>query len=590
MADLAYELNFAAAAAGPGRLRRGDRPTRPAALRRRRARPDQPHRVDLARRQRPGRPQRHLRRAGRGLPRAGQRPGRRRRRPAADRDDLRHPQRQGGDLRPRDAVRGARSPLAGDDLRHDHRRLRPHPVRPGHRGVLELGAPRPPAADRPQLRARAPRRCGPTSPSCPGSPTASSPATPTPACPTPSASTTRPRTRRPRCSGSSPTSGLVNLLGGCCGTTAEHIAGDRRRAPRASRRATVPEIAARVRLSGLEPLTITDDSLFVNVGERTNITGSAKFRNLIRDGDYNAALSVAPPAGRERRAGHRRQHGRRHDRRRRRDGPLRQADRQRARHQPGAADGRLLEVRGDRGRPALRAGQADRQLDLDEGGRGEVPRAGPPVPQVRRRRRRDGLRRGRAGRQPRAPQADLRARLPDPGRRGRLPGRGHHLRPQHLRGRHRHRGARQLRRRLHRGHPLDQAEPARRAGLRRRLQRRRSPSAATTRCARRSTPSSCIHAIAAGMDMGIVNAGALVVYDQVDPELRERIEDVILNRRPDATERLLEIAERVRRGRRVRARSPTRSGASCRSTSGSPTPWSRASTTTPRPTPRSCAP
>ncbi|HEU4999617.1 MAG TPA: methionine synthase, partial [Lapillicoccus sp.] len=52
------------------------------------------------------------------------------------------------------------------------------------------------------------------------------------------------------------------------------------------------------------------------------------------------------------------------------------------------------------------------------------------------------------------------------------------------------------------------------------------------------------HAIQAGMDMGIVNAGALVVYDQVDPELRERIEDVILNRRSDSTERLLEIAER----------------------------------------------
>ena len=47
--------------------------------------------------------------------------------------------------------------------------------------------------------------------------------------------------------------------------------------------------------------------------------------------------------------------------------------------------------------------------------------------------------------------------------------------------------------------------------------------------------------------MGIVNAGALVVYDQVDPELRERIEDVVLNRRPDAAERLLEIAERYNR-------------------------------------------
>ena len=53
------------------------------------------------------------------------------------------------------------------------------------------------------------------------------------------------------------------------------------------------------------------------------------------------------------------------------------------------------------------------------------------------------------------------------------------------------------------------------------------------------------HAIKAGMDMGIVNAGALVVYDEVDPELRERIEDVVLNRRPDAAERLLEIAEEL---------------------------------------------
>src|SRR3712207_3189856 len=54
------------------------------------------------------------------------------------------------------------------------------------------------------------------------------------------------------------------------------------------------------------------------------------------------------------------------------------------------------------------------------------------------------------------------------------------------------------------------------------------------------------HAIEAGLDMGIVNAGALVVLDEIDPELRERIEDVVLNRRSDATERLLEIAERYR--------------------------------------------
>ncbi len=60
------------------------------------------------------------------------------------------------------------------------------------------------------------------------------------------------------------------------------------------------------------------------------------------------------------------------------------------------------------------------------------------------------------------------------------------------------------------------------------------------------------HAIAAGMDMGIVNAGALPLYDDLDPELRERVEDVVLNRRRDATERLLEIAERFKGGKRER--------------------------------------
>ena len=81
------------------------------------------------------------------------------------------------------------------------------------------------------------------------------------------------------------------------------------------------------------------------------------------------------------------------------------------------------------------------------------------------------------------------------------------------------------------------------------------------------------HAIRAGLDMGIVNAGALVVYDEVDAELRERIEDVVLNRRPDAAERLLEIAERVqrrrggRRGRRGRVARPAAAA------SGSRTRW-----------------
>ncbi|MEQ1493401.1 MAG: dihydropteroate synthase, partial [Terricaulis sp.] len=61
------------------------------------------------------------------------------------------------------------------------------------------------------------------------------------------------------------------------------------------------------------------------------------------------------------------------------------------------------------------------------------------------------------------------------------------------------------------------------------------------------------HAIRAGMDMGIVNAGSLTLYDDVEPELRERVEDVLLNRREDATERLLEIAEQAKAGGKKQA-------------------------------------
>jgi 5-methyltetrahydrofolate--homocysteine methyltransferase len=86
--------------------------------------------------------------------------------------------------------------------------------------------------------------------------------------------------------------GLVNLVGGCCGTTPDHVraVADAVRdvTPRAA-----PEIAPACRLSGLEPLNITPESLFVNVGERTNVTGSARFRNLVKSGDYETALAVA---------------------------------------------------------------------------------------------------------------------------------------------------------------------------------------------------------------------------------------------------------------------------------------------------------
>jgi 5-methyltetrahydrofolate--homocysteine methyltransferase len=86
--------------------------------------------------------------------------------------------------------------------------------------------------------------------------------------------------------------GFLNIVGGCCGTTPEHIA-VMREAVAACPPRQVPRPPPACRLSGLEPCNISDDTLFVNIGERTNVTGSARFRKLIRQGDYETALEVA---------------------------------------------------------------------------------------------------------------------------------------------------------------------------------------------------------------------------------------------------------------------------------------------------------
>ncbi len=87
-------------------------------------------------------------------------------------------------------------------------------------------------------------------------------------------------------------SGIVNIVGGCCGTTPDHIraiaAAVAGKKPR-----QIPGVPPLLRLSGLEPFTLTSAIPFVNVGERTNVTGSARFRKLITTGDYTAALAVA---------------------------------------------------------------------------------------------------------------------------------------------------------------------------------------------------------------------------------------------------------------------------------------------------------
>ena len=86
--------------------------------------------------------------------------------------------------------------------------------------------------------------------------------------------------------------GLINIVGGCCGTTPEHIraiaaavAGMKPRVPTAESHTAV--------FTGLEPLTITDDSLFINIGERTNVAGSAKFKRLIEEENYSEAIEIA---------------------------------------------------------------------------------------------------------------------------------------------------------------------------------------------------------------------------------------------------------------------------------------------------------
>lgn len=86
--------------------------------------------------------------------------------------------------------------------------------------------------------------------------------------------------------------GLVNVVGGCCGSTPEHIRAIAD-AVKGFEPRKVPEHKSFMSLSGLEPFVLTKDIPFVNVGERTNVTGSAKFRKLITAGDYTAALAVA---------------------------------------------------------------------------------------------------------------------------------------------------------------------------------------------------------------------------------------------------------------------------------------------------------
>ena len=190
---------------------------------------------------------------------------------------------------------------------------------------------------------------------------------------------------------------IVNIVGGCCGSTPDHIRAIADAVGKFKPR-TVPTIAPMMRLSGLEPFTLTSDIPFVNIGERTNVTGSAKFRKLITAGDYAGALVVARDQVAngaqvidinmdegliELESG---------------DGRVPQSRRLRARYRARPGDGRFVEVLGDRGWAQVRPGQADRQLDLNEGRRGRIPAPGSSSARLRRGCGRDGVRRTGPGR------------------------------------------------------------------------------------------------------------------------------------------------------------------------------------------------
>jgi 5-methyltetrahydrofolate--homocysteine methyltransferase len=335
-------------------------------------------------------------------------------------------------------------------------------------------------------------------------------------------------------------SGLVNLLGGCCGTTPEHITAIAAAAEggRPREKAQVPRA---LRLAGLEPVTVTDESLFLNVGERTNITGSARFRRLIKEGDYATALSVA--------------------------------------RQQVEAGAQVIDVNMDEGMidgveamdrfVKLLASEPDisRVPLMVDSSKFEVIEAGlkcvqgkPIVNSISMKEGEEKFReQARLCRKYGAAVVvmafDEDGQADNLERRKAICQRAYDILVDEV------------------GFPAEDIvfDPnifAVATGIEEHANYGVDYIEAT-RWIKQNLPGALIsggvsnvsfsfrgnnpvreaihsvflyHAIQAGMDMGIVNAGALVVYDEIDPELRERIEDVVLNRREDSTERLLEIA------------------------------------------------
>ncbi|MGL5865721.1 MAG: methionine synthase [Dermatophilaceae bacterium] len=339
-------------------------------------------------------------------------------------------------------------------------------------------------------------------------------------------------------------SGLVNIVGGCCGTSPDHIAAIAKAASDAAPRLPAP-VAPALRLAGLEPLVVGSESLFVNVGERTNITGSARFRRLIQEEDYGTALGVG--------------------------------------RQQVEAGAQVIDVNMDEGMIdgvatmdrflKLVASEPDicRVPLMVDSSKWEVIEAGLKVTQgkpiVNSISMKEGeepfLAQARLARKYGAAVVvmafDEQGQADTVERRKEICGRAYRLLTEQV------------------GFPAEDIvfDPnifAVATGIEEHATYG-TDFIEATRWIKEHLPGALVsggvsnvsfsfrgntavreaihavflfHAIKAGLDLGIVNAGALQPYDTVDPELRERIEDVVLNRRADATERLLEVAERFR--------------------------------------------
>ncbi len=341
-------------------------------------------------------------------------------------------------------------------------------------------------------------------------------------------------------------SGFVNIVGGCCGTTPDHIAAVAE-AVRGIPPRVPPHREPILRLSGLEPLNFTPDINFVNIGERTNVTGSARFRDLIKAGDYNAALAVA--------------------------------------RQQVEAGAQIIDVNMDEGMLdgvaamdrflKLVASEPDisRVPVMIDSSKWEVIEAGlrcvqgkPIVNSISMKEGEEKFIRQatlvrRYGAAAVVMAFDEQGQADSLDRRIEICERAYRILTEQV-------GfpaediifdpnifAVATGIEAHNNYGVDYVEATR--WIKEHLPRALvsggvsnvSFSFRGNNAVREAIHSVFLfHAINAGMDMGIVNAGALAVYDQLDPELRDAIEDVILNRRrgTEATERLVEIAGRFK--------------------------------------------